>query len=259
MPYLNTEYLGMMIDTSMQIVKNSPLRSKAVRQAINYGFDRVKMIKFLRNGIGIPGKKGIIPAGMPAFDPKADYGYSYNPEKAKMLLKEAGYDPRHPVPPITLATTSDYLDLCKFVQSQLDDIGFDIRLNIMPPGSLREMKGQAKLQFFRASWIADYPDEENYLSLFYSKNFTPGGPNYTHFSDLRFDALYEESLSVIDVKKREKLYREMDSLVMQQAPVAILYYDEALRFVQKRVKGMTLNPINLLNLEHVKIEPSVSH
>lgn len=254
MPYLNTEYLAMLIDTNLDIVKKSPLRLKAVRQAINYGFDRVKMIKFLRNGIGIPGNKGIIPAGMPAYDQKASYGYSYNPEKAKMLLKEAGFGPQNPMPPITLATTSDYLDMCKFVQSQLDDIGFDIRLNIMPAGSLREMKAQAKLQFFRASWIADYPDEENYLSLFYSKNFTPGGPNYTHFSDPRFDVLYKKSLFVIDVKKRERLYREMDSLVMEQAPVAILYYDEALRFVQKRVEGMTLNPINLLNLERVRID-----
>ena len=254
MPYLNTEYLAMLIDTNLEIVKNSPLRLKDVRQAINYGFDRVKMIKFLRNGIGIPGNKGIIPAGMPAYDPNAGYGYSYNPEKAKMLLKQAGFGPQNPVPPITLATTPDYLDMCKFVQSQLDDIGFDIRLNIMPPGSLREMKAQAKLRFFRASWIADYPDEENYLSLFYSKNFTPGGPNYTHFSDPRFDVLYKKSLSVIDMKKREKLYREMDSLIMEQAPVAILYYDEALRFVQKRVEGMTLNPINLLNLERVRID-----
>ncbi len=259
MPYLNTEYLGMLTDTNLQAVKNSPLRFKAVRQAINYGFNRVKMIKFLRNGIGIPGHKGIIPAGMPAYDPQADYGYSYNPERAKRLLKQAGYGPQHPVPPITLATTSDYLDLCKFVQSQLDDIGFDIRLNIMPPGSLSEMKAQAKLLFFRASWIADYPDEENYLSLFYSKNFTPGGPNYTHFSDPRFDAMYKKSLSGVDVRKREKLYRSMDSLVMQQAPVAILYYDEALRFVQKRVQGMTLNPINLLNLEKVRIDPVTTH
>ncbi|MBE0649388.1 MAG: ABC transporter substrate-binding protein [Bacteroidales bacterium] len=254
MPYLNTEYLGMMVDTSLQIVKNSPLRLKAVRQAINYGIDRVKMIKFLRNGIGIPGNKGIIPAGLPAYNPNADYGYLYNPEKAKLLLKEAGFGPKNRMPPITLATTSDYLDLCKFVQSQLDDIGFDIRLNIMPPGSLREMKAQAKLVFFRASWIADYPDAENYLSLFYSKNFTPDGPNYTHFYDPKFDVLYQKSLSVINERKREKLYREMDSMVMQQAPVAILYYDEALRFIQKRVEGMTLNPINLLNLEYVKID-----
>ena len=258
MPYLNTEYLGIMVDTGLQIVKNSPLRIKAVRQAINYGIDRVKMIKFLRNGIGIPGNKGVIPAGLPAYNPKADYGYSYNPAKAKILLKKAGFGPDNPMPPITLTTTSDYLDLCKFVQSQLNDIGFDIRLNITPPGTLRAMKAQAKLPFFRASWIADYPDAENYLSLFYSKNFTPDGPNYTHFSDPKFDALYEKSLSVTNRVKREKLDRQMDSLVMQQAPVVILYYDEALRFVQKRVKGMTLNPINLLNLDHVRIEKSTN-
>jgi peptide/nickel transport system substrate-binding protein len=212
------------------------------------------MIKFLRNGIGIPGNKGMIPAGLPSYDKQADYGYSYNPEKARKLLKEAGFGPSHPVPPITLNTTSDYLDLCKYVQSQLNDLGMDVHINVLPEASMREMKATAKLLFFRASWIADYPDAENYLSLFYSKNFAPGGPNYTHFSNNQFDKIYRHSFSVTNRHQRELLYRKMDSLVMEQAPVAVLYYDEALRFVRKRVHGMTLNPVNMLNLERVKIQ-----
>ncbi|MBN2615087.1 MAG: ABC transporter substrate-binding protein [Bacteroidales bacterium] len=253
-PYLNTEYLAMLVDTSLQKVKESPLRLKAVRQAINYGFDRVKMIKFLRNGIGIPGQKGMIPAGLPSYDSLADYGYSYNPAKARRLLHDAGFGPQHPVPPITLNTTSDYLDLCKYVQSQLGDLGMDVHINVLPEASMREMKANAKLNFFRASWIADYPSAENYLSLFYSKNFAPDGPNYTHFSNALFDRYYVQSFSINDENKRKAMYRKMDSLVMEQAPVAVLYYDQALRFVQKKVHGMTLNPINMLNLETVKID-----
>ena len=73
-PYLNTEYLGIMVDTSMHEPEYNPLKNKLIRQAINVGFDRVKMMRYLRNNIGIPGHGGIIPAGMPAFDQDMSYG-----------------------------------------------------------------------------------------------------------------------------------------------------------------------------------------
>ena len=251
-PYLNTEYLGILVDTNLPILQNSPLKIKAVRQAINYGFDREKMIRYLRNGIGIPGTKGMVPKGMPAFDANANYGYSYNPEKSKVLLAEAGFGDQNPLPSITLVTTSDYLDLCKFVQSQLQEIGFTIELEVSPPAAVIERRAQSRVQFFRASWIADYPDEENYLSLFYSRNFAPSGPNYTHFSNSVFDSLYREAFAINDHLGRIKLYRMMDSLVMSEAPVVVLYYDQALRFVNRDIEGMTTNSINLLNLKEVR-------
>ena len=250
-PYLNTEYFGLLVDTALTEVKESSLHLRAVRQAINYGFDRRKMIRYLRNGIGTPGTKGMIPKGMPAFDPDATYGYEFNPQKSRELLASAGFNATHPVPPITLVTTSDYLDLCKFVQSQLQESGFSIEIQVSPAAAVREMKAMSKLQFFRASWIADYPDEENYLSLFYSKNFAPNGPNYTHFSNAAFDSLYRAAFLETDQIKRISLYRKMDSLVMREAPVAVLYYDQVSRFVQKNVKGMTGNAVNKLNLERV--------
>lgn len=251
-PYLNTEYFGILVDTAQPNVKQSPLKIKNVRKAINYGFDRKKMIKYLRNGIGIAGTKGMIPAGMPAFDEQAGYGYDYKPEQSKALLKKAGFNSENPVPPITLVTTSDYLDLCKFVQSQLQDIGFSIEIEVSPPAAVIERRAQSRINFFRASWIADYPDEENYLSLFYSENFAPSGPNYTHFSNADFDELYRETFATHNQQERTKLYRKMDSLIMEEAPVVVLYYDKVLRFIQNDIEGLTSNPINLLNLKRVK-------
>ena len=67
-PYLNIEYLGMLVDTTNPFVKNSPIRLKKIRQAINYGFDRKKMILYLRNSLGIPAESGFIPDGLPSFD-----------------------------------------------------------------------------------------------------------------------------------------------------------------------------------------------
>ena len=105
---------------------------------------------------------------------------------------------------------------------------------------------------FRASWVADYPDAENYLSLYYSKNFAPNGPNYTHFSNSTFDGLYEQSYLETNVHEREKLYTKMDSLVMHEAPIVPLFYDEVVRFTRKDVSGLGINPTNLLDLKHVK-------
>lgn len=251
-PYLNTEYLAFFVDTTNSTVSDNPLLHKNVRKAINYGFDRNKMIHYLRNGIGTPGTKGIIPEGMPAFNNNAGYGYSYDPGKSKALLAELGYDSENTLPEITLTTTPEYLDLCKFVQSQLKDVNISIKISVSPSATVRELKAHGKLEFFRASWIADYPDEENYLSMFSTKNFAPNGPNYTHFSNKNIDELYHNSFSIVNNKLRIRNYQTIDSLIMEEAPVAVLYYDQATLFTQKNITGITVNPINMLNLEKVK-------
>ncbi|RZK77911.1 MAG: ABC transporter substrate-binding protein [Pedobacter sp.] len=87
-PYLCTEYVGILVDTSLSIAKNSPLKYKKVRQAINYAIDKPKLIKYLRNGVGIPATSGFVPEGMPGFDSTAVKGYHYNPEKAYAILSD---------------------------------------------------------------------------------------------------------------------------------------------------------------------------
>lgn len=250
-PYLNTEYLGFMVDREKS-PKDNPLLNKKIRQAINYGFDREKMIKYLRNNIGLAGTNGIIPKGLAGFDTSNSIGYNYNPEKAKLLLQEAGYPNGNGLPPISLATTSTYLDLCKYIQGQLNLLGFDIKIDVNPPGALREHIAQSKIMWFRGSWIADYPDAENYLSLFYSPNFCPRGPNYTHFSNKTFDKLFKQAQKETSLEKRTKLYRDMDKLIMEEAPIVILYYDQVLRFSQKNIEGLSSNPMNLLILKNVR-------
>ncbi len=249
--YLNTEYLGFMIDKEKS-PKDNPLLNKKIRQAINYGFDREKMIKYLRNNIGLAGLNGIIPKGLSGFDTSNSIGYNYNPQKAKELLAEAGYPNGKGLPSISLATTSTYLDLCKYIQGQLNLLGFNIKIDVNPPGALREHIAQSKTMWFRGSWIADYPDAENYLSLFYSPNFCPKGPNYTHFSNKEFDKLYEQAQKEPSIEKRTKLYTDMDKLIMEEAPIIVLYYDQVLRFSQKNTEGLSSNPMNLLILKNVR-------
>lgn len=249
-PYMNTEYLGFFIGNS-ENGKNAVNRSE-VRKAINYSIDREKMLRYLRNNVGLPGHGGMIPFGMPGYDSLGVIGYRYNPSKARALINENQLNNLR----LTITTTADYVDLIKFVQSQLNSVGFDAQIEVIPSATMREMRAKGQLDFFRASWVADYPDAENYLSLFYSRNKTPDGPNYTHYENKVFDSLYLKVLKETDNKNRHATYREMDSLMMLEAPVVVLYYDEVLRFVNNRITGMGSNPTNLLDLRKVKILPS---
>jgi peptide/nickel transport system substrate-binding protein len=250
--YLNTEYLGFQVDPSNERFNSSPVRLKTIRQAINLGFDRKKMMRYLRNNIGLPGTFGMIPPGIPGFDSSQVTGYEYDPVKAAKLMAEAGFPNGKGLPEIVLSTNNSYLDLATYIQQQLSNLGFKIRLDVHQAGSMREMLAQAKLEFFRASWIADYPDAENYLSLFYSKNFSPSGPNYTHFSDPVFDKLYEDSQKELNDSLRIGMYTEMDRIIVENAPVVVLYYDQVLRFRAKNVVGLGSNAMNLLTLKFVR-------
>jgi len=250
-PYLNTEYLGFLLDSTNLPAGSKQIADKRVRQAINLGFDRQRMIRYLRNDIGIPGTSGFIPAGLAGFDSTGSIGYGYDPDRARKLLEEAGYPGGEGLPEVVLSTTAEYVDLCKFIQHELELLGIRLRIDVTPAAALKEMKAQAKLPFFRGSWIADYPDAENYLSLFLTHNFTPGGPNYCRYSNPEVDQLYAEAMREVSDTARAGLYHRMDSLIMADAPVVVLYYDEVLRFYRKGIEGLGSNPINLLKLKQV--------
>ncbi len=244
-PYLNTEYLGFFMgSTSKEIA--SPL----IRQAINYGFDREKMVTYLRNSMGIAATHGFIPKGLAGFD--SIQGYSYDPEKARALINRYKQATGATTIQVTIGTNSQYLDLCEYIQGELEKLGISITIDVMPPATLRQLKSSGELDIFRASWVADYPDAENYLSLFYSPNFTPNGPNYTHFKNVVFDSLYVEAQKISEISKRKLLYTQMDSIIISQAPIVPLYYDIAVRFVSKKITGLGINPQNFLVLKRVK-------
>lgn len=247
-PYLNTEYLGFLLDSN--ISETNLIRSKEFRQAIGYGIDRVKLMTYLRSNIGYPALNGFVPAGMPQFS-NATKGFKYDPILSRELLKKAGYTLDGNSPTIGLATTEDYVDICEFIQHQLSEIGIEIQVDVYPGAAYREMLANSKLKFFRASWVADYADPENYLTLFNSYNFSPSGPNYTHYSNTGYDQLYLESLSESDYSKRITYYKKMDSIVIADAIVIPLFYDKVIRFVNRKVEGMTSNPMNLLILKNV--------
>ena len=250
-PYLNTEYLGFMLKPGD---KKNPLLDKRVRQAINYGFDRKKMMKYLRNNVGYPGTAGFVPMGMPSFDPARTGGYDYDPAKAAHLLAEAGYPGGKGLPPISVAVSASYADLVQYMQHELSSLGIQLKLDVMQGAQQREMMRGYQLPFFRGSWICDYPDAENYMALFYSKNLQPQGSNYTHYVNPAFDKLYEASQRCADEDQRNDYYTRMDALLMADAPVVVLYYDKVVRFTRANISGLGTNPVNMLDLRRVKID-----
>jgi oligopeptide transport system substrate-binding protein len=248
--YLNTEYLGFNTDSSNVLIRNSPTRFLLVRQAINYAIDRAKIVTYFKNGAGIPATGGFTPPGMAGFSSIPSYGYNYDPSKAAALLRQAGFPNGKGLAPIKIFTPDNFADIVNFVASQLQDVGIRIQVEVMQPSILKEQMSKTQAVFFRAQWIADYPDAETYLAFFNSR--FPAPPNYTRFNNRQFDQWYDQSMNAPDTL-RWKLYRQMDSLAINQAPLVPLYYDQRLHFIQNNVTGLSSTPMNLIDLKRVRV------
>ena len=99
----------------------------------------------------------------------------------------------------------------------------------MPSATLRSEKSAGTLDFFRASWIADYPDAENYALLFASTMKAPAGPNYSRYSNPEYDGLYEQLVAATVDSVKMDLAGKADALLMRDAACVPLYYDEVVR------------------------------
>jgi oligopeptide transport system substrate-binding protein len=250
--FLKTDYIGILVDSGSMLVKQSPVCLKQIRKALNYAFDREKLIRFLRNNIGTPAVAGFIPKGSKSYDPKVVRGYSYDPDKVKALLKEAGYPGGKGLPELTIHITDSYKEQAEFIQSQLAENNIRVNISVEKTSILRQSVNNGEYLLFKKSWFCDYADDENFMSLFYSKNFTPDGVNFFRYKNDLFDHYYEEALTVMDEQKRKQLFNKMDSLIVEDAPCIPLYYDEVIRLVRHNVKGLGINAMNLLSLKMVR-------
>ncbi|MEM8907065.1 MAG: ABC transporter substrate-binding protein [Bacteroidota bacterium] len=246
-PYLNTEYIGINLAFGDD---RFPLRNKKVRQALNFGIDRPQMLRTLRNSVGKSAVAGFTPIGLPSYSATQTPGYYYDPDKAAQLLAEAGFPNGVGLAPLTLMTNSNYEDLCTFMAKQWEDLGIKVKVELQESGTLRQMMTKGQAPFFRASWIADYPDAESFFTVFYSKN--PAPPNYTRFKNETFDQLYEQALGENNDSTRYALYQEMDRILIEEAPVIFLFYDQTALFARRNVEGLSKNAINLLSVKRIQ-------
>lgn len=249
-PYLNTEYIG--INTELKTLPNgakNPFLDIRVREAFAHAFDRSSMLQYLRNNLAMPGNLGFVPPSMRGSAFSNGSATLYDPTKVKALLQAAGYNSQNPMPAITLYVTPTYVDLCTYVQQQANQLGFNIVLETVPGPTLRQLIAKGACVLFRGSWIADYPDAENYLSLFLSTNKPPNGPNYTRFENAKFDSMYFKAMQTTANEPRFEAYEALDALVAKQYPFAILYYDELIRLHNTKLVNFKTNAINQLHLK----------
>lgn len=219
---------------------------------MNYAIDRKKIVTYFRNGVGLPATSGFIPEGMPGYDSTHSYGYDYNPKKAAELLAQAGYPNGKGMQQLIVLTPDIYADIVNYIANQLQEVGIPVKVEIMQSNVLRQQMSKSEALFFRAQWIADYPDAETYLVFF--NGALPAPPNYTRFSNKQFDAWYDEAMLAANDSTRWMLYRKMDSLAMSQAPLMPLFYDQMLHFTQKNIGGLSGTPMNVIDLKRVRIK-----
>lgn len=255
-PSLSLQFYGFL--TTGKIFNN-----EKVRQAFNYAIDRDKILKFVLNGQGFMGAiYGIVPPPMPEYDVKRIKGYSYDLEKAKKLMAEAGYPDGKGFPDAVLQINSGgdrNIQLAESIQNMLKEIGINMKMNIMQFAQHLDNIDAGRADLYRLGWIADYPDPENFLNLYYGKN-VPKDPkaispiNSTRFQNAEFDAIFEKAIATTDQKARYELYYQAEQIATDKAPTLLIFYEEDYRLVQSYVKGYPLDPMHRINLRRLWLD-----
>ena len=253
-PFLNTEYVGCYLGDYPG--KTNWLKDVHLRRALFYAVDKQKLVRFFRNGLGDAGDWGVVPPILNAHEKETTTEANAAWQKALAEYQQSGYAKQNNKPEIVLSTTADYLDMMVYLQETWGRLGVKIKVDIQTGGMLRQLRNEGKLMLFRGSWIADYPDAENFLACYYAPYLSPMGPNYTHFEDAQFDTLYrliEAGESGQKASLRKQYIQQANQILIDQAPVIPLYYDKSIRLIQPWVQGLENDAANRLVLKRVKI------
>jgi peptide/nickel transport system substrate-binding protein len=253
-PAMSVEYYGFMLDSTTQGGKGSPFAgNRYLRRALNYAIDRESIIRYVLKGRAIAGTHGPIPPGTPGYS--GIEGFRFDRDLARRLLDSAGYPNGRGLGTITLQLGQNErtASVAEAVQEQLKAIGVNINLVQVDFPQHREMILSGKLPFWRASWIGDYPDAENFIALFYSPYAAPRGPNTTRMADPGVDSLYRAALDPrLPMAQRAALYREAERIVLDEAPWVLLYYSVIQRLTQPGIEGYVVDPLDRLVLTRVR-------
>ena len=251
-------YCGIMLDNSANAETASlPLwKSKLLRQAMNYAIDRKAICNYVLKGKGVPAEHGPLTPSMPGFS-KEVKGYEYNPQKARALLAEAGFPDGKNLPEITMQSGNNAttIQAAEALQQQWLTFGIRVKLRQVNFPEHSAMMHGGKLSFWRGNWIADYPDPENVLALFYSPMASPKGLNDTRIKNRIIDSLYELAMwPGLQPQARYRLYNEMERIVIDEAPWVFLYYTVNYRLAQPSVIGFRPEVFGKLSLERVHVK-----
>lgn len=238
---LCTSYIGFNVE-------RPPFNDPRVRQAFNYALDREAIVEGLFRGQALPAE-GILPPGMPGYG--AAPGYPFDPDKARALLREAGYD----TVPVLTYVTSGYTDLGSFetaIISQWEEtLGVTIEPRLIDPFVfIDEIYAGNIGHLFDTGWCADYPDPENFLDLLF---FSGAPSNLGGYSNPALDERMLTARVEPDPTRRLEMYQAIERDLVLDAPVAFVVHRTQAVLVSDRLEGYVLTPLSVAQWHRVRL------
>lgn len=208
-----------------------------LRQALNHAVNRELISELVMEGLYYPAK-GILPPAMPGYNPDLR-SYEYNPDKAKQLMREAGYPNGFET---TLQVNQNVLHkaVAEAIQAQVAELGIKMNIRIVDWGVHLDTLANGQFSMFRMGWVVDYLDPDNFLYVnLHSSNIGEKG-NYARYSNAEADKLMAEARIATDPAKRIELYQKAEQIIVDDAPWLFLFYYYNNLATQKWTHGATL-------------------
>jgi len=239
-----------------------PFDNVKVRKALNYAVNRERLINNILNGQGTIGDKGITPKikSFGDYNFNSINGYSYNPELARELLKEAGYPNGKGFPPvrleINLGGNKHKLVATELQYQFFDVLGIHVEVEQVSFADKVEHSKYGKSEIFRSAWVADYPSPESFLSVFYGENVPatldePSNMNTMRYKNEMFDSLYIKGTQTADKAERYAYFAKAEGIMMEESPVIILWYQENYTLYHSEVRNFYYNAMEFFDFSRV--------
>ncbi|MBW1711861.1 MAG: ABC transporter substrate-binding protein [Deltaproteobacteria bacterium] len=227
--YLNNQKEGL----------NNPL----VRKALNYAVDYQGIIDNVLGGNGIQ-MRGPVPKGLWGHKEDA-FQFKRDVEKAKALLKEAGFEKGLTLTMIYSESRPTWAQIAAILQSNFRDIGVDLKLEMMANATLRDKVNRGDYELCTGAWTPDYADPSMFMNFWFdSKRWGLPG-NRSFYKNPKVDELIYKAISIVDQAERTKLYNQAQDIIMDEAPYIFLYQVNDILPMRKNVKGYVFNPMML--------------
>src|SRR5262252_8134332 len=235
-PLLHLLYIGLN-------TQKAPFTDRKVRQAFNYAINKKAIVQEIRQGVCSVPANGILPPGMPGYDPDL-VSYYYNPRRAKQLLAEAGYPGGQGIPVLDLWFSSKEDTARKELeayQEDLAELGITVEIHQAADWpTLQTILEERKPAMFRLAWYSDIPDPDNF---FYPLLFSQSKLNCTFYRNPQVDQLLEEARHNTNYQQRMWIYREIEQLVLDDAPWISQHHKKFEYLYQPYVQGIKANAL----------------
>ncbi|MDH3598088.1 MAG: ABC transporter substrate-binding protein [Candidatus Tectomicrobia bacterium] len=232
--------------------RKTPFTNPKVRQAFNYAINKNAIVREIRKGNSNVAK-GILPPGMPGYDPSIE-GYYYSPKQAKQLLAEAGYPKGKGLPTIDLwYSTKEETAPREMIayQTDLAAVGVTVTLHRAKNWpTFKALLTEGKPLMFRLGWHSDIPDPDNFFfPLLYSQSRT----NRTFYHNPQLDPMLEAARRETDYLQRIKLYRDIERRALKDANWISQHHRVFESLYQPYVRGVEINSLGAQYIPMKKI------